>query len=69
MTIGDYRAEQGLKIEELAKLLRISNGHASDICNGKQPVSIKIAKRMAAITGKPWHSFIDEKHPQPSKAA
>jgi len=59
MTIGEYRTKNRLTLDELAELLAISKGHASDLCNGKQRPSIKVAVRMGELTGKPWHTFIE----------
>jgi|GEM_PF-4197978 len=59
LTIGGYRTAAELKIEQLAQKLKCSSGHVSDLCNAREPVSKKIAKKMEALTGIPWHRWME----------
>lgn len=62
--IAAYRESNDLTIQALADALDISKGHACDLVNGKERVGMKVAQRMAALTGRPWHEFM-----QPPEAA
>lgn len=59
LTIGGYRRAAELRIEDLAGKLGCSNGYLSDLCNGKEPVTKRIADRMQALTGIPWHRWME----------
>lgn len=59
LTIGGYRRAAEMRIEDLAVKLGCSNGHVSDLCNGKEPVSKRIAEKMQALTGIPWHRWME----------
>lgn len=59
LNIGNYRRQAELRIEDLAEKLGCSKGHASDLCNGKEPVSKRIAEKMQALTGIPWHRWME----------
>jgi len=48
-----------LKQIELAQKLGMSQGHLSDILNGKKLVGREIAKKFEAATGTRWVEFLD----------
>lgn len=56
--IAKYLLDKDLRQSELAESLGTSQGHISDLVGGRVNVSVRIAKKMAALTGKPWHSFM-----------
>jgi transcriptional regulator with XRE-family HTH domain len=59
LTIRGYRDAAELRVEDLATRLGCSKGHASDLCNGNEPVSKRIAEKMQELTGIPWHKWIE----------
>jgi Helix-turn-helix. len=59
--IARYMKDAGIHtVTELAARLETSKGNASDIINGRRPVGVKVARRMAKLTGRPWHEFVTE---------
>lgn len=60
MDVASYRTETGLKIEDLAEKLGCSKGHVSDLCTGRRPVTARIARKLEALTGRPWHEWMPE---------
>lgn len=57
--IAAYKRLKKLSLQALADQLRTSKGHASDLVNGKCGAGKKTAARMAELTGRPWHVFVD----------
>lgn len=58
-TIAAYARKEKLNLEQLAKRLECSKGHACDLNSGKAPVSPKLARRMEKLTGVPWWRWMD----------
>jgi plasmid maintenance system antidote protein VapI len=56
--IARYAREAEIGTTELAARLGISKGSASELISGKRGIGHKTAKRMAKLTGRPWHSFM-----------
>lgn len=56
--VADYKTRNDLSVTELAEKLGTSKGHISDLVNGNAKVGIVIAKRLSALTGKPWHKYL-----------
>ena len=43
----------------VAEEMKISKGHWSDIMTGKRPVGKQVAKKIAGLTRRPWHFYLD----------
>jgi|DEB19_MinimDraft_3_1074340.scaffolds.fasta_scaffold18610_5 plasmid maintenance system antidote protein VapI len=56
--IAKYAREAEIGTTELASRLGISKGSASELISGKRGIGKKTAKRMAKLTGLPWHFFM-----------
>lgn len=56
--IAEYKERKKLSVTDLAKELKISKGHASDLVAGKERPGRKTALRMQELTGKPWWKFV-----------
>ena len=50
MTLKEFKEKSGMSLGDLADKLGISLGHASDIVNGKQNCSLRIAVTVEEIT-------------------
>ena len=58
--VAAYKKATGLSLAELAAKLGVkSRGHLSNVVMGKRPVTVSMAKKLAAICDKPWHELID----------
>lgn len=57
--IAEYAEAEGIRATELGNRLDISKGRASELINGKRKCSNDIARRMAKLTGRPWHEYVD----------
>lgn len=49
-----------LTFEELGEKLGCSKGHASDLCTGRRIVTQKIAFKLEALSGRPWHEWMPQ---------
>lgn len=56
--VGKLRKKRKWTMRQLADQLRCSVGFASDLCNNREAISVRIAKRMEDLTGTAWHKFI-----------
>ena len=56
--IAKYAKSEGINTAELAQRLGVSAPYASMLRNGKRAISVKAARRLAALTGKPWHRYV-----------
>jgi len=55
-----YKAETGLSHRALAERLGLTSvGHISEVVRGQRPVTVKMAKRLAELTGKEWRGLVD----------
>lgn len=43
---------------EMAGLLGVSKGYASLLKGGEKPITVPVARRLSALTGKPWHEYV-----------
>ena len=51
MTLSDYKERQRMTLAQMAELLGISLGYASDLVNGKSGCSLELAVRIEEATG------------------
>ena len=56
--IAALKDQLGLKVEEMAEKLGCSKGHVSDLCTGRRAVTARIAHKLEAISGRPWHEWM-----------
>lgn len=50
MTLKEYKEAEGLDMKGLAKKLKLSVGHTSDIVNARSDCSLKVAVRIEKLT-------------------
>lgn len=43
---------------KISRLANVSGGHLSDLLNGRKPVGKATAKKISAVTGRPWHFYL-----------
>ena len=65
MTLAELKQQRNLTFDDLAAHLGCSKGHAADLCTGRRPVTARIARRLEAFTGRPWHEWMS----RPAEAA
>lgn len=53
-------ADKKIGTVEMANRLGVSKGYVSQVKDGEKPITPRIAKRLAALTGKPWWKFMPE---------
>ena len=58
--IADYIKKSGTGTTELARLLGVSKGYVSQLRHGDRPVTLRVARRLSALSGKPWYKILDE---------
>ena len=58
--VAHYMAAQKIGTTELARRLGVTVGYASLLKGGQRPVTNRIARRLAELTGKPWWKFMPE---------
>jgi transcriptional regulator with XRE-family HTH domain len=54
MDIEAIRIELGLAPQEFVKALGVSKGYAGDLRSGRRKVSLRVARKLEALTGKPY---------------
>jgi transcriptional regulator with XRE-family HTH domain len=62
--VSQYMAENEIGTVEMANRLGVSKGYVSRVKDGEKPITPRIAKRLSALTGEPWWTFMPEDVPQ-----
>jgi transcriptional regulator with XRE-family HTH domain len=57
--VDAYREDKKLTFDQLGAELGISRSHACDLAHGRRKISAKMARRLSAITGKPWWEIME----------
>lgn len=56
--VAEYVRAEKIGPTELATRLGVSKGSAHELIHGKRGIGRKTAERLAALTGKPWHTLM-----------
>jgi transcriptional regulator with XRE-family HTH domain len=67
--LAEWMKHKGWRDHQVAKLLKISRVQVSRIRRGKCGCSVDTAKKLAKLSGEPWHLFIVNDAPPKKKAA
>lgn len=51
-------ADKEIGTVEMARLLEVSKGYASLLKNGEKRITLSVARRLGALTGRPWHEYM-----------
>lgn len=60
MTLDEWREKKGIRSRDLAKSLGLSQSYVSEICSGKKPVTVAVARKIESVTGRAWHKWMSE---------
>lgn len=56
--VAQYMDVHGVGTVEMADLLKISKGYASQLKDGSKPMTPRVAKALSDLTGQPWWKFM-----------
>ena len=58
--IAEYIKKTGTGTTELARRLGVSKAYVSQLRHGVKPITLMVARRLSALSGKPWYKILDE---------